>query len=299
MDEHPAVFLKIFSRKRLSKEFINKLPKEEVFSVSHYICPDNVGFIEFLDIIQNYGFKGVGLTERVFKETSLISIKNELKSRNLFISSINSAGYFYHPISKLHDAQLRQNKYLLECARELGNAPLNIIVGGQSIGCGKLTLEQSRQYIVNRLMQYSYEAQSTGVPLLLEPIHPMWTWSKSCINSLNEAIAIIKKIDCIQINLDLFHTYWDSDLLKFIDSGTNNIGLIQICDVAESVTTNSLSRVSLGQGFLDLNGLLKAIKKRNKKIPIEVEYFSNKLNGLDFRDLLENCIFYLNSANTA
>ena len=83
MDEYTAIFLNIFkSGKQLSQESINKLGEE--FSVNHYICPDNVGFIEFLDIIQNYGFKGVGLTERVFKETSLSSIKNELKSRDLF-----------------------------------------------------------------------------------------------------------------------------------------------------------------------------------------------------------------------
>jgi sugar phosphate isomerase/epimerase len=293
LDEYTAIFLNIFkSGKQLSQESINKLGEE--FSVSHYICPDNVGFIEFLDIIQNYGFKGVGLTERVFKETSLSSIKNELKSRDLFISSINSAGYFYHPNSKLHDAQLNKNKYLLECASELGNSPLNIIVGGQNVGSGGLTLDQSRDYIFDRLEQYSYEAQSLGVSLLLEPIHPVWTWSKSCINSINEAVDIVNNINSIKINLDLFHTYWDSDFLKFLESDNDNIGLIQICDVIESEDTNSLHRVALGQGFLNLETIFQITRRKNKKVSIEIEYFNNKLNGLDFRDLFKECVAYLN-----
>jgi sugar phosphate isomerase/epimerase len=276
----------------------SKYKLRDEFSISHYICPANISFTDFLDIIQEFGFQGVGLTERVFQENSLSFIKKELKTRALFISSINSAGYFYNSNCANYSNQLKQNKYLLACAIELDNAPLNVIVGGQNIGGGVLTLDEARSYAFDRLWEFSFEAKSFGVPLLLEPIHPMWTWSKSCVCSLKETMDFIEKISSkganIKLNLDLFHTHWDTDFSKVLETNHDQIGLMQICDVHQVGRENMISRVPLKSGYLALENIFSTIKTRKNQFPIELEYFSHQLNGIDTFDFINQNVFYLN-----
>ncbi|MES2534649.1 MAG: sugar phosphate isomerase/epimerase family protein [Pseudomonadota bacterium] len=273
--------------------------RHRLFHLNHYICPADVSLIEFLDLAVGYGFRGVGLTVRALQEISPRMLKKELAARNLGISSVNSAGYFLNDIPELARKQAEQNVWLIECVAELEDGALNVIPGGLGQARGKLTLEQARLRANEDLAALHVQAQRAGVALMVEPVHPLSIWTKSCVNTLQETVAGIRGLSGAGVTLDLFHSWWDPDLMSFIERSESAFGVLQICDVGNFLDDGLPRRIPLGEGVLDVPALLMASLRRSRPPKIEVELFAHLLPPNPLTVWLDKSVTYLNKLDTA
>jgi len=248
-------------------------------TVSHYLCPPDWSLPRFLDAVVASGFSGVGLTERSLMEAPTASIRQELLDRKLYISSLNSAGFFTWPGEKQHWQDSR-NRDLLQWSVELGRAPLNLIVGGS----GNLLPTVARARVLKAMTSFIREADGLGVPVMLEPMHPVQFRGKSCINTLAECERMLERFPSLGLTIDLFHTWWDPDLMRILDVYEKRVGVLQISDVAEDVGVPI--RVPLDEGRLDWRFILSHALKQNPNKPIELELFMDQLPGRDIREIL-------------
>jgi len=256
------------------------------YCISHYLCPESMGLIDFLDAVTAAGFRGVGLTERALREIEPKRLRPELASRGLEVSSVNSAGYFLHTDREAGAAQAAKNRWFIDCAAQLGGAPLNLIVGGLAQTRGELTLAQARLRAREETNALCTQANDAGVPVLFEPIHPMGMWTKGCVHSLRESLDMIEGLPNATLNLDLFHSWWDSDLAALVERGDSPIGLVQICDVDTAGPDHVPHRAPLGEGVVDVRGILEACARRPHRPRIEVELFAFQLTHRPFTDIV-------------
>ncbi|MPS26127.1 MAG: sugar phosphate isomerase/epimerase [Alcaligenaceae bacterium] len=259
------------------------------FHLNHYICPPEVGLIEFLDLAVSRGFAGVALTERALAQVAPTRLAHELQTRGLDISSVNSAGYFLHADARAANEQARKNQALLEACAELGGAALNVIVGGLGHAAGSMTLETARERAGAALQGFAAQAAQAGVPLLFEPIHPMGMWFKGCVHTLAQSLRMIERLPGRNaITLDCFHSWWDEDLHDFLANEASPLAVVQICDVALFGEESIPRRAPPGEGVIDLGQILRACLDRPAPPKLELELFAAQLPGRDLAEVVDS-----------
>lgn len=269
------------------------------YCLSHYICPPEIGLLDFLDIAVAKGFIGVGLTQRAIEEIEPSRLRSELAARSLVVSSVNSAGYFLDAEPAARERQAARNRWYVEAAAELGGAPLNVIVGGIGQGRGTLTLESARALAQASLQALAEHTAAKGVPILFEPIHPIGMWEKGCVHSLAQSEAMIDGLPRATINLDFFHSWWDADLHPFLAHPDSPVGLVQLCDVAPFGPDHVPRRAPLGEGVLDLPALVRACRARADRPLLEVELFAFQMPDRPLAQVLEATVAYLKRLDEA
>ncbi len=256
------------------------------WSLSHYICPQDLGLRDFLDLACAQGFRGVALTVRALQEIEPVRLKAELQARGLAISSVNSAGYFLHT-GEAATEQLARNQWLIESCVALDAAPLNVIVGGLGHAQGALSLQAARDQARRQFTAFAQQAAQAGVPLLFEPIHPMGMWLKGCVHSLKESLSFLEGLPGTGITLDCYHSWWDSDLMGFIAQEGSPLALLQVCDVGPQGEDALPCRLPPGEGILDLAAIVGACQRRKRPPQLELELFAAQLQGRPLHDVLQ------------
>jgi sugar phosphate isomerase/epimerase len=60
-------------------------------------------------------------------------------------------------------------------------------------------------------------ARAAGVPLAIEPLHPMYAADRSCVNTLGQALDICEQLgEGVGVAIDVYHVWWDPDLAEQI-----------------------------------------------------------------------------------
>ncbi len=64
-------------------------------------------------------------------------------------------------------------------------------------------------------------AREVGMPLAIEPLHPMQAADRACINTLEQALDLCDELDrgktgMLGVALDLYHVWWDPKLQQQI-----------------------------------------------------------------------------------
>lgn len=263
------------------------------YSLSHYICPADMGMIDFLDMSVKAGFRAVALSERAMIEVPPKQLKKELAARELTITSINSAGYFLSTDPAIALRQKERNDWFVDCAQELNASPLNVIVGGIGPAQGTMSLEAGREKSLEDLLAIAEKTKAAGVPILFEPIHPMGMWMKGCVHSLAQSLEMIQRIPDATINLDIYHSWWDSDLTSFLEDSNSRLGLIQICDVAPFGDEFVPRRAPLGEGIVDIKRIVELAWKRSAPVPLEVELFAFQIADRNFSEVIAQTVSYI------
>lgn len=264
-----------------------------LFGISHYICPPQVSLIAFLDDAAARGFSGVGLAERALEEMPAPALRMELKARRLRITSVNSAGYFLRAGSDA-DQQAARNQWILDYAAELGDAPVNVIVGGLGQGLD-LDLDAARARAGEALAALHERAVRLGLPMIVEPMHPNSLWQRGCFNTLRQVEQAIAGFSNATINVDIFHSWWDPDLRPLMADDNRPLGVFQMCDAGAFTQDGVARRVPLGEGVVDIRGLLALCLRRKERPLLEVELFATQLPGRAMSDLLDQTVHYLNA----
>jgi sugar phosphate isomerase/epimerase len=269
-----------------------------IFGINHYICPAHIGLVDFLDAAAAHGFAGVGLTERALEEMPPAQLRRELAARDLGVTSVNSAGYFLNDDAAAARRQAERNRWLIECSVELQAAGMNVIVGGLGQARGTLTLEQARLRANEALAALHADVAQAGLKMMVEPMHPLALWIRGCHNSLRQAEDAIRGMSNASINLDLYHSWWDPDLISFIERDDSPLGMLQLCDAGNFGDDGMARRIPAGEGVIDLAPLLAACLRRTRRPILEVELFAIQLPGRALGELLGATVAYLNALDT-
>ena len=167
-------------------------------------------------------------------------------------------------------------------------APLIVLVCGAD---GRQSLAKSREQIAEGIMQLLPVAQSAGVKLAIEPLHPMYAGDRSAINTLNQANDMAEMInsDHVGIAVDVYHLWWDDTLQNEIKRCALNDHLLafHVCDWNIPTTDFLNDRGLMGDGCINIPEIRGWVEDAGFKGFNEVEIFSDKYWATDQKAYLE------------
>jgi sugar phosphate isomerase/epimerase len=223
---------------------------------------------EIIDGCARHGIRGIAPWRDQVAELGLNRTVKSIKSHGLTVTGLCRGGFF---TSK---DWLDDNRRAIEEAHALGAQCLVLVVGGLLPGSKDLAL--SREKIKEGIETILPEARQAGVPLAIEPLHPMQAAERACINTLEQALDLCDLFqEGIGVALDVYHVWWDAKLRSQIErAGKKRILAYHICDWRVPTRDLLNDRGMMGDGVIDLPSIRAWIEGAGYSGFHEVEIFS-------------------------
>ncbi|MEK1894400.1 MAG: sugar phosphate isomerase/epimerase family protein [Rhizobium sp.] len=172
-------------------------------------------------------------------------------------------------------AAIDDNRKAIDEAAALNADCLVLVVGG--LPAGSRDIAHAREMVAEGIAAILPHARATGIPLAIEPLHPMYAADRACVNTLEQALDICDLLgDGVGVAIDVYHVWWDPKLEQQISraGASGRILAHHICDWLVPTTDLLLDRGMMGDGVIDLKGIRRFIEAGGYQGPQEVEIFS-------------------------
>lgn len=198
-----------------------------------------------------------------------------IRTNELTVSGYCRGGMFPGIDDAARRAADDDNRRAVDEALAVNAACLVLVVGGLP-GESK-DIAGARSQVrdgLGRLLDYSRKA---GMPLAIEPLHPMYAADRACINTLEQANDLCDELgdDGLGMAVDLYHTWWDPKFFQQITrAGPKRILGFHICDWLVPTQHLLLDRGMMGDGVIDIRAARQAVEALGYEGAHEVEIFS-------------------------
>jgi sugar phosphate isomerase/epimerase len=166
------------------------------------------------------------------------------------------------------------NRRAIEEAHALGAKCLVLVVGG--LPQGSKDLAGARQQVADGIAAILPEARQAGVPLAIEPLHPMQAPDRACVNTLEQALDLCDALgEGVGVAVDVYHVWWDPKLEEQIArAGRKRILGYHLSDWRVPTRDLLNDRGMMGDGVIDLPRVRAWVEAAGYAGMHEVEIFS-------------------------
>ena len=225
---------------------------------------------QIIDGCARHGIEGISPWRDQIGQMGLAAATKAIRAHSLTVTGVCRGGFF--TAKDWRD----DNRRAIEEAHALGAQCLVLVVGG--LPAGSKDLRGARGQVRDGIAAILTEARKAGVPLAIEPLHPMQAAERACINTLEQALDICDELgDGIGVAVDVYHVWWDPKLEQQIRrAGRKRVLAYHICDWL--VTTRDLlnDRGMMGDGIIDLPLIRSWVQATGYMGFQEVEIFSER-----------------------
>ena len=242
----------------------------------HTITTKGWNLDESIDHYAQAGVSGITVWRQWLEDRDPSKAGESIRAAGLKIVSLCRGGFYPAIEEKSRLDAIEDNKRAIEDAAALG-APLVVLVCGAVPG---QSLVESRKQITDGIAATLPLAESLGVKLAIEPLHPMYADDRSAINSLASANDVCDELNhpLVGIAYDVYHLWWEPNLEEQTKrtGEADRLFAFHVCDWMTPTTDLLNDRGLMGEGCIDLRGIRGMVEDSGFKGMIEVEVFSNR-----------------------
>ncbi len=232
-------------------------------------------FAQMVDGCLKHGITAIAPWRDQVAAVGLDEAARIVKANGLRVTGLCRGGMFPAVDAAGRQAAIDDNFRAIDEAAALGADCLVLVVGGLP-GASK-DIAGARQMITDGIGAVLPHARAAGIPLAIEPLHPMYAADRACVNTIDQALDLCVALgQGVGVAIDVYHVWWDPELATAI-ARAGDMGLIlahHICDWLVPTRDLLLDRGMMGDGVIDLPGIRRMIEAAGYSGPQEVEIFS-------------------------
>jgi sugar phosphate isomerase/epimerase len=228
-------------------------------------------------------------------------ISKLVKTHGLKLSGYCRGGMFPAADAAGLKAAHDDNRRAVDEACELNAACLVLVVGGlPGALAGKAAhkdIALSRSQVHDGIATLLEYARAAGMPLAIEPLHPMYAADRACINTMEHALDVCDALDpantgALGVAVDVYHVWWDPKLQAQIErAGKSRLLAFHVCDWLTPTTDLLNDRGMMGDGVIDIPKIRGWMEAQGFAGYSEVEIFSSaNWWQRDSGEVLDTCI---------
>jgi sugar phosphate isomerase/epimerase len=233
---------------------------------------------QILDACAARGIRAVSPWRDQVQAAGVDATARQLRALGIELSGYCRGGMF------TSDGWLDDNRRALDEACTL-NAPCLVLVVGGLPGAlaGKAAhrdIAAARAQVTEGIAVLLEHARARGMPLAIEPLHPMYAADRACINTLAQALDVCDQLDpqrsgALGIALDVYHVWWDPQLdVQIARAGRERLLAFHVCDWLTPTTDLLNDRGMMGDGVIDIPRIRALVEAQGYAGYSEVEIFS-------------------------
>jgi len=230
----------------------------------------------------------------------LAQVEAKLRETGIGLSGYCRGGFFPAADAAGLEAALEDNRRAIDEAATLGSPCLVLVVGALP---GALTgnaaykdIEKARGQVYDGIEATLEYARRVGMPLAIEPLHPMQAAERACINTLEQALDICDALDpqrsgALGVAVDVYHVWWDPKLsAQIARAGRERLLAFHVCDWLLGTRDLLNDRGMMGDGIIELKKIRGWLEKAGYQGSAEVEIFSETWWSRSLDEVLTICV---------
>jgi len=258
-------------------------PDENLLSLNTATVRTQWSLPEIIAGCARHGIRGITPWRDQVAAAGLKESASRIRDAGLALSGYCRGGMFPAVDREGRRAALDDNKRAVDEALTLGAPCLVLVVGGlPKDRDGRIQskdLGGAREMVrdgIGELLEY---ARPAGMPLAIEPLHPMYAADRACVNTMAHANDLCDELGTgVGIAVDAYHVWWDPQLEREIERAGNatpsRLLAYHICDWLVPTTDLLTDRGMMGDGVIDLPLLRSWMEAAGYRGMHEVEIFS-------------------------
>ena len=230
-----------------------------------------------------HNIRGIAPWRDQVAATGLNETAQRLGDAGLTVTGLCRGGMFPAIDREGRRSALDDNRRAVDEALALRARCLVLVVGGlpkdRSGSVVSKDLRGAREMVRDGIGELLQHAQSAGMPLAIEPLHPMYAADRACVNTLAQANALCDELapngkDGLGIAVDVYHVWWDPDLPRQIARAGKRILTYHVCDWLVPTKDLLLDRGMPGDGVIELRAIRAMVEATGYAGHCDVEIFS-------------------------
>ncbi len=196
-----------------------------------------------------------------------------IRDAGLAVTCLCRSGMFPAADEAGRRAALDDNRRAVDEAAGIGAKCLVLIAGG--LPKGSKDLAGAHEQVRDGIAALLPHARDAGMPLAIEPLHPMTAADRACVNTLAHSNDLCDELgEGLGIALDVYHVWWDPDLPRQIARAGRRILTYHVCDWLVPTRDLVFDRGMPGDGVIDLRGIRAMVEATGYAGHCDVEIFS-------------------------
>lgn len=246
------------------------------------------------ECIENYarhGFGGISIWRETVEGEDLGRVARKLKDSGLKPVSYVRGGFFTGTTESARGSAVENNLKLIKDAETLG-LPMIVLVCGATPG---QTPKQNLSQIQDGIAAILPAAESAGIKLAIEPLHPIYAGDRCAVATMADANDLCDALNhpLLGVAADVYHIWWDSGLAREIQRcvTADRLFAFHVCDFKADLEHPLLDRELPGEGLGTCAHVNNLVKDAGFSGITEVEIFSRKYwseNQHQFLDKIAN-----------
>jgi sugar phosphate isomerase/epimerase len=259
---------------------------------------------QIIDECARRGIRAISPWRDQVAAAGLEATRRQLKEHGMQLSGYCRGGFYPAADAAGLAAALDDNRRAIDEAKTLDAACLVLVVGalpGALTGKPAYTdIARARNEVRDGISASLEYAREVGMPLAIEPLHPMQAAERACINTLEHALDLCDALDpgqtgMLGVAMDVYHCWWDPKLQQQIaragDAKHTRLLAYHVCDWLTPTRDLLNDRGMMGDGVVELRKIRGWVEQAGFAGFAEVEIFSE----LDWwqrpgAEVLETCI---------
>ena len=282
-----------------------------------------LGLTDIIEACARRGIRAISPWRDQVAAVGLTTVSKLLKAHSLELSGYCRGGMFPATTDAALQSAHDDNRRAVDEACALGAQCLVLVVGalpGALAGqAAHKDLERSRNQVSDGIGALLGYARSSGMPLAIEPLHPMYAADRACINTLEQALDVCDELDpmgpspderqsqttwhqaqpavqappaALGVALDVYHVWWDPKLqAQIARAGCRRLLAFHVCDWLTPTADLLNDRGMMGDGVIDIPKIRGWVEAQGFAGYSEVEIFSAaNWWQRDHGEVLDTCI---------
>jgi sugar phosphate isomerase/epimerase len=228
---------------------------------------------QLVDGCARLGIGGIAPWRDIVQAVGADKAGRMIRDAGLTVTCYCRAGLFPAADDAGRRAALDDNRRAVDEAAAIGARSIVLIAGG--LPKGSKDLAGAHQQVHDGLAALLPYARERGIPLAIEPLHPMYAADRACVNTLAHANDLCDRLgEGTGVVVDVYHVWWDPDLAAQIKRAGKRILTYHVCDWLVPTRDLLLDRGMPGDGAIDLKSIRAMVEAAGYGDLIDVEIFS-------------------------
>jgi sugar phosphate isomerase/epimerase len=261
----------------------------EGLSINLATVREQYDFRQAVEACLRHGITAIAPWRDQVQKIGLAEASRVVRDHGLRVTDLCRGGMFPAPDAAGRQRSIDDNKRAIGEAAALNAAALVLVVGG--LPEGSRDIAGARAMVRDGLAAILPHARAHKIPLAIEPLHPMYTADRACVNTLAQALDLCDELgEGTGVAIDTYHVWWDPDLFAQIARAGQRILAHHICDWLVPTRHMLLDRGMMGDGVIDFRLIRRAIEAAGYRGPQAIEILSETWWKRPGDEVLKTCI---------